>query len=96
MFFFVTAPARPSSVQVTAATISSLTVTWDAQDADSFTVVYWISVGDEESVTGLGGTNYILTGLTADTTYTVHVVAVFDERSSASSQTAEGTTASRL
>ena len=95
MFFFVTAPAQPSSVQVTAATISSLTVTWDAQDADSFTVVYWISVGDKESVTGLSGTNHILTGLTADTTYTVHVVAVFDERSSATSETAEYTTASK-
>ena len=94
--FFITAPDQPTLVEVTEPTISTLTVTWNAQDADSFTLIYWISVDNKDSVTGLNGPSHIITGLTADTTYTVHVVAVFDERSSATSETAEGTTASKL
>ncbi len=62
-------------VTVTDTTADTLSFSWNDTGANSYIVYYRVSSGSWEKESELNSTNYALTGLTANTTYEIAVVA---------------------
>ncbi|MBR6310004.1 MAG: fibronectin type III domain-containing protein, partial [Paludibacteraceae bacterium] len=83
-------PAAPTNVSATANSASAITVSWDAvSGADSYTLYY---SNDTQIASGITGTSYPVTGLTAGTAYSFYVKTVDGGDTSAASATASATT----
>ncbi len=95
----VTTPAAPvvtpnvsvDTVEVTNVTYESATVTWTATTENVDAVTYDVVVNNDAVVKGITETTYTLTGLDAETAYTVKIIANYDGGSAEG--TAEFTTA---
>ena len=81
-----TEPNTPTNLQVTAATMNSLTVSWTAPTAavTSYTVTVKEGTTTKDTKTGVTGTAATLAGLTPGKEYTVAVVSVAGDGSSGS------------
>lgn len=89
-------PVAPSSLSASAASSSQINLTWAASSTAGITysVFSSTSAGSMSTpiATGLAGTSFAATGLTASTTYFFAVKAVLSGTSSAGSNTASATT----
>ena len=86
----VSGPAAPTNVSATANSASAITVSWDAvSGADSYTLYY---SNDTQIASGITGTSYPVTGLTAGTAYSFYVKTVDGGDTSAASAAASATT----
>ncbi|MDD6356491.1 MAG: fibronectin type III domain-containing protein, partial [Bacteroidales bacterium] len=80
----------PTNVSATANSASAITVSWDAvSGADSYTLYY---SNDTQIASGITGTSYPVTGLTAGTAYSFYVKTVDGGDTSAASATVSATT----
>ena len=81
----ILAPDSPTGLVVEATGTDTLSVTWSSQTASSFNVVYSPTDGGNEQTETVGSgttTSTNIGGLTAGTSYTVYVIAVFDGKDS--------------
>ena len=85
----ILAPDSPTGLVVEATGTDTLSVTWSSQTASSFNVGYSSTGGNEPTKTVGSGTatSTNIGGLTAGTSYTVYVIAVFDGKDSDPSAT---------
>ena len=86
--FKILAPASPAGLAVAATGTTTMSVTWSSQTADSFKIFY--SPTDDEAqqtktVDSETDTSTAIENLTAGTSYTVYIIAVFNEADSIAS-----------
>jgi beta-glucanase (GH16 family) len=90
------APTTPGSFTATAASSSEIDLSWSASTGPSCggAITYNVTRNGAQVASGLSGTTFKDTGLTASTTYTYTVVAVNSAGSSAAASTSATTLAS--
>jgi beta-glucanase (GH16 family) len=90
------APTTPGSFTATAASSSEIDLSWSASSGPSCggAITYTVTRNGTQIASGLSGTTFKDTGLTASTTYTYTVVAVNSAGASAAASTSATTLAS--
>ncbi|MCP4131030.1 MAG: hypothetical protein GY754_08630, partial [bacterium] len=75
------------TINVSGTSESSISLSWNNTDADSYTVSYraYGSSSWTTAVTGLTGTSYVISGLADNTTYSIRVYSVCSDGSQSSS-----------
>jgi endoglucanase len=86
-----TAPTAPSGLVAVAASSTQINLTWTASTTAG--VTYTVFIGSSPIASGLAGTSYAATGLTASTAYTFTVAAVNSAGTAASSPVTASTSA---
>ena len=85
-----TPPAAPSNLLATASSASQINLSWAASSTSG--VTYTVYKGSSVAASGISGTNYSVTGLSASTAYTFTVVAVSSAGTSTASNAASAMT----